>query len=1326
MYPRKVHGEVIANRFEVRRVAGAGGMSIVYRATDRTTGAPVAVKILRDSDTDTHAARFNREGKLLAKLDHPGIVRYVAHGATNTGELYLAIEWLEGEDLARRLRRAEMTVPETMVLAKRIAGALGFAHQHNILHRDIKPSNLFLQRGRVDAAKILDFGIARHRQAEVELTAVGTRLGTPAYMSPEQARGNTNIDARSDVFSLGCVIFQCLTRRRPFFGSDPTALIAKILLEEAPRVRKLRPEVPAALDDLIARMLAKKRSQRPADAAAVAAELATIPNEDDGATTQNDSPAALLTGRERRLHSVVMAYGITQSSELKRLGAVASMFAGRFAKLPDGALVITLSGTDAAIDLAAKAARCALAVQALAKSAAIALAIGRDIIRSEHSTVGPVIDQVARLLRNSDFTVPTRMLGRHRAGVPGGDPESELTAVTLDLDQPQPIRVDPLTANLLDGRFTVVAVGEEHHLLGESGHVETVRTLLAQRTKCVAREAELGTLHALFDACVEEPEAHVVLVVAASGIGKSRLRYEFIQRLHSDDADFQLLLGHGDPLRSGAPFGMLASAIRQAAGVRDGEPIEEQRAKLRTRVGRHLSADVADQITEFIGEMTAVPFPADDSVQLRAARQDALLMGDQIRRAATSWLGAECRAIPTLLVLEDLHWGDLPTVRFIDDALRALCDDPFMVIGLARPEIDDLFSQLWVDRGVHVIRLGALTKKASRKLVRQVLGVDVAEETVARIVDRAMGNAFFLEELIRAAVDGDTSHPPETVIATVQTRLEKMEPSARRILRAASIFGRFFWRDGVATMLGEEDDEIGDVGSWLSALTEREVVVLRNQSRFPGQLEYAFRHDLVREAAYAMLTDADRHAGHLLAGGWLESLGDSEAIVLAQHFERGRKPKRAVRWYRRAAEQAMVGNDFSAALDHIERGIVCGATTEELGRLRLIQADALNWKGDFARATSAALEAKHFLPEKSAAWYAAIGELATAAGVQGDIGQLHDAAAAIDIEDLDVGDTCDHHLVWAATRLAEQLIAAGSIDHADTILIALGRHRASLDEKNPGAVARILSAQASRACFDGAAGKNLEYVDDAVDRFERAGDLRNACVKLERSGYARMDLGLYDEADKLLRQALERAQALGLNDVAATARTNLGLTLGRLGQWEEGYQIELEAAVAFRASGNRRMQAIARSYLALIRLEEGDPRAAEREAHLALDVASTPTPLPFSRALALATMASALLAQDHSDSAFVAAFEALKIVEEHAGIGEGESLIRLTCARAMHAVGQHETAVTLIAAARDRVLSRADRLDEPWQRSFLAIPENALTLSLAAEWASEPEPDAPG
>jgi hypothetical protein len=270
----KQAGTVFADRFEILAFVRGGGMGDVYCAKDRTTERLVAVKVLRGLET-VDLLRFERESRLLSTLAHPAIVEYVAHGEFE-GTPYLAMEWLEGEDLAERLARGPLGADETRQLGERLAGALARAHAVGVVHRDIKPSNVFLRDGDVRKATILDFGVALAGASDglaVTLTRSGTLLGTLAYMAPEQARGAKSVDPRADVFSLGCVLFECLTGRRAFAGAHAVEVLAQILTEPAPRPGDVAPNVPADLDDLVVRMLAKDPAERPADCREVEQEL---------------------------------------------------------------------------------------------------------------------------------------------------------------------------------------------------------------------------------------------------------------------------------------------------------------------------------------------------------------------------------------------------------------------------------------------------------------------------------------------------------------------------------------------------------------------------------------------------------------------------------------------------------------------------------------------------------------------------------------------------------------------------------------------------------------------------------------------------------------------------------------------------------------------------------------------------------------------------------------------------------------------------------------------------------------------------------------------
>lgn len=263
--------ETIAGRYELENVLGRGGMGVVYRGRDRLLDRVVAVKVLPAqfaSDTIL-VQRFEREARAVARLNHPNIVSIFDTGRDGTVR-YIVMEFVSGESLAQRLsERGALPVSEAVGIAAQIADALAAAHAAGIVHRDIKPANVMIQPD--GACKVLDFGIAR-AAAEAAMTQDASMLGSVLYMAPETALGQT-ADARSDIYSLGCVLYEMLTGELPFWGEVPAAVISQHVSAPPQPPRELAPSIPVALDALVIRMLAKDPAGRPRDASAAAAAL---------------------------------------------------------------------------------------------------------------------------------------------------------------------------------------------------------------------------------------------------------------------------------------------------------------------------------------------------------------------------------------------------------------------------------------------------------------------------------------------------------------------------------------------------------------------------------------------------------------------------------------------------------------------------------------------------------------------------------------------------------------------------------------------------------------------------------------------------------------------------------------------------------------------------------------------------------------------------------------------------------------------------------------------------------------------------------------------
>jgi eukaryotic-like serine/threonine-protein kinase len=253
----------LGETFTVEHELGGGGMSRVFVAHDITQDRRVVLKILPpDLASGVSLERFQREIRLAAQLRHPNIVPVLSVGDAD-GLPYYMMPYLEGESLRDRLRRVgHLPIDDAVRIAAEVARALDYAHRHDIVHRDIKPENVLLHN---DQAVVADFGICRaitHSTDADPITLAGMAVGTPQYMSPEQASGEREIDGRSDIYSLGCVLYEMLVGDPPFTGRTAQAVIAKRFAGSIPSIRIVRPEVPIELERAVLRALALAPTDR--------------------------------------------------------------------------------------------------------------------------------------------------------------------------------------------------------------------------------------------------------------------------------------------------------------------------------------------------------------------------------------------------------------------------------------------------------------------------------------------------------------------------------------------------------------------------------------------------------------------------------------------------------------------------------------------------------------------------------------------------------------------------------------------------------------------------------------------------------------------------------------------------------------------------------------------------------------------------------------------------------------------------------------------------------------------------------------------------------
>ena len=253
--------EGLRERYAFERELGRGGMATVFLARDLKHDRPVAIKVLHpELAASLGPERFLREIKLAARLQHPHILTVLDSGET-AGRLWFTMPYVEGESLRDQLRRErQLPIDAALRIALEAARGLAYAHEHGVVHRDVKPENILLTRD--GTTLVADFGIARALGGNDGLTETGMAVGTPAYMSPEQAAGDNRLDARTDQYSLAALLYEILAGEAPWTGATAQAIAAKRLIEPPPSVRSVRPNVPAAVDAAIRKALAPVAADR--------------------------------------------------------------------------------------------------------------------------------------------------------------------------------------------------------------------------------------------------------------------------------------------------------------------------------------------------------------------------------------------------------------------------------------------------------------------------------------------------------------------------------------------------------------------------------------------------------------------------------------------------------------------------------------------------------------------------------------------------------------------------------------------------------------------------------------------------------------------------------------------------------------------------------------------------------------------------------------------------------------------------------------------------------------------------------------------------------
>ncbi|HEY1957353.1 MAG TPA: AAA family ATPase [Polyangiaceae bacterium] len=784
------------------------------------------------------------------------------------------------------MKRKPLSITQSLEVAASVADALHAAHAAGIVHRDVKPSNVFLLNGDDGASpktKLVDFGVASAEDAK--LTRTGAIIGTPAYMAPEQARGDEGVNARADLYALGATLFEMITGRPPHIGPTPIAILARLVTTPPPRLSDVVPDVPVPLDDLMAELLATDPSERPASGAIAADRLRALANDiasrtgdtvleargHDSAPISAVGPASQLSHSSggSRLVTTIVATHVPKGPPRTRLIAHLRARGAEATELGGDALVAHLGVARALGDEATRAIDLALRLAKV--NATVGIATGRSRVERGMRPIGEVVDRAAALARDA-----TR---GH-------------------------VLLDTTTAELAGGRYEFQIREDGSALVGG---VHAGKKDALGGAPFVGREAELSQLVSSFERSLDDATPVLVTLTGAPGIGKTRLRREAIQRVSSHSSGARVLLARCETFGKSHSLGVAADLARQMAGVPKGVDLDD--ARLAAKNVAHL-ADVElteDVLDSFARLLANEPLP--EMADARAAR-DALWLG------LTEVTVGLARKSPMVVGLEDAQWADSESLSWIDHVLGRAAGTPFWIMMTTRPSFWREDPERFSGRDHVRIEVRPLSKRAVRTIARSILGERVAQgDAIADgIATQAAGSPLFAEELARLAAQGRDAAQAPTIEAAMQVQLDALDDATRDAASRLSVFGQVGWDQGLEAL------GVPNAAETLRMLASSEIVVEQAQPRFKGTREFSFKHALMREVAYAALGEDALRDLHARAGRWLAKMAEDDATV-ARHLELGQAFEEAAVHLEKAARRALAAHALADAVSMAEKSL---------------------------------------------------------------------------------------------------------------------------------------------------------------------------------------------------------------------------------------------------------------------------------------------------------------------------------------------------------------------------------------------------------------------
>jgi serine/threonine protein kinase/tetratricopeptide (TPR) repeat protein len=897
-------------RYRIVTRLGRGGMGEVFLADDPVLRRGVAIKRIRPGlEIDrTFRARLRREAQLAAHLSHRAIVQ-VFDLVTDANVDHVVMEYVPGPSLHTLLVGRAMAIPEVLRIAVELADGLDHAHQQGILHRDLKLENILISTD--GQPKIADFGIGRRagagdRSTQDSLTREGMVLGTARAMSPEQAQGH-DVDARSDLFSFGVMLYELVTGQSPFTAEVATMTIVRVMNDRQRPAIALVPEMPRALSDLIDHLLEKNPAQRPDSARTVRDRLRRILEEPAAPhslprarspslaeaigrqQSTGDTPAANpARGKRRQVTLACIELAATSDAsdddpiDPELLADVLPAFRARVDEVVarfDGILIsalghrfVTCFGHPRPLEDAAR--RAVLAARTLLDVAAALRSFDPVHARTSFTATAAVHTGLAvahgadELVLGATLDTALRLLQLGGAGdLWLSDAAARLVETDFQLERPPTPPAGMPSARRFIGVPSASASGEHDRPL-------------------VAREHELQLLLGSWRRA-RQGQGQVALIIGDPGIGKSRLVRELAAGVAGGEARHIVLRGSSH--RQHSAFDPVTDVVAAMVGLEFGKKLDPTHdlAAATERVRALTGAQEAEQILHLLGCLANLPAAPPD----RARRK--LLEG------LRDILVGSSNQAPILLVVEDLQWLDPSTLDLIALIIQDVAWLPVFLLMTTRPGLQPPWP---ATATITQYRLASLDTAAIDAVIAHACaGRALPAAERALIATRSGGVPLYAQELVRAALElGRTSEVPSTLRDALTARLHQLGSGATRVAHVAAVAGREFTAELVARASGLDR---AAVDQELDRLVAAELLLRRRG--LAREILYQFGHGLLQQAAYEELLAPDRRDLHgALADALLaeEAAGqDPGPELIAHHLAGARRFAEAIASVQRAA-----------------------------------------------------------------------------------------------------------------------------------------------------------------------------------------------------------------------------------------------------------------------------------------------------------------------------------------------------------------------------------------------------------------------------------------